>query len=430
MLNINLNRTPHLITSLQGPLLEIERRLLSQQIAIESWFTEQLRITPPPIYCSVDLRNAGFKVAPVDTNLFPAGFNNLHPDSIPLCIQAIQSTIGPLYPKVKEILLIPEDHTRNIHYYENIAIIRQIFIDSGFEVRIGTLLSALTAPKIIDLPSGRQITLEPLVKEGRHLGLTKFFPDLILLNNDLSAGVPEMLQDLEQTIMPPLNAGWFSRLKSIHFQHYQAIATEFGQEFSFDPWLISPLFRYCGKVNFMLKDGEHCLIEQATNLLTEIKEKYRQYGIKHKPFLVVKADAGTYGMAVMMVQDPEELHNLNRKERTRMASIKGGREVTQVIIQEGVHTFETWGKEQSCAEPVIYMLGKQVVGGFYRVHAGRGVNENLNAPGMHFEPLAFAKSCDNPDEQAGSGVNHFYAYGVIARLALLAAARELARGGL
>ena len=55
------------------------------------------------------------------------------------------------------------------------------------------------------------------------------------------------------------------------------------------------------------------------------------------------------------------------------------------------------------------------------------VNENLNAPGMHFEPLAFADSCTLPDQSAApdAGPNRFYAYGVVARLALLAAAREI-----
>jgi glutamate--cysteine ligase len=108
-----------------------------------------------------------------------------------------------------------------------------------------------------------------------------------------------------------------------------------------------------------------------------------------------------------------------------MAAIKGGREVNQVIIQEGVYTFETWGKEQAVAEPVVYMIGRHVIGGFYRVHASRGSNENLNAPGMNFEPLAFAAPCNNPNALYNSCANRFYAYGVIARLALLASAREM-----
>jgi glutamate--cysteine ligase len=99
--------------------------------------------------------------------------------------------------------------------------------------------------------------------------------------------------------------------------------------------------------------------------------------------------------------------------------------VNQVILQEGVYTFETTDT-QAVAEPVVYMIGHHVVGGFYRVHKEKGVNENLNAPGMHFEPLAFAKACNNPDcrMQPDAGVNRFYAYGVIARLSMVAAARE------
>jgi glutamate--cysteine ligase len=83
------------------------------------------------------------------------------------------------------------------------------------------------------------------------------------------------------------------------------------------------------------------------------------------------------------------------------------------------------------AEPVVYMIGQFVVGGFYRVHQARGEDDNLNAPGMHFEPLAFAQACNVPCENLSSvdSPNRFYAYGVIARLAALAAAREIAAIG-
>ena len=96
-----------------------------------------------------------------------------------------------------------------------------------------------------------------------------------------------------------------------------------------------------------------------------------------------------------------------------------------MIIQEGVYTFETVGKEESVAEPVVYMIGNHVIGGFYRVHAGRGVDENLNAPGMNFQPLAFAESCIDPRSNNPQNINRFYSYGVIARLGALAAAREM-----
>ena len=108
-----------------------------------------------------------------------------------------------------------------------------------------------------------------------------------------------------------------------------------------------------------------------------------------------------------------------------MAVAKEGLPVREVLIQEGVPTVET--VNDSAAEPVVYMIDRYVVGGFYRVHAQRGPDENLNAPGMTFVPLPFATSCNLPDCDADPDLaqNRFYAYGVVARLALLAASIEL-----
>ncbi len=97
----------------------------------------------------------------------------------------------------------------------------------------------------------------------------------------------------------------------------------------------------------------------------------------------------------------------------------------QMMVQEGVYTFETLNG--AVAEPVVYMIGPRVVGGFYRVHTGKSATDNLNSPGMHFEPLSFAEACALPDQQAApdAAPNRFYASGVVARLALVAAAREI-----
>ncbi|HIE40886.1 MAG TPA: glutamate--cysteine ligase, partial [Thiomicrorhabdus sp.] len=96
-------------------------------------------------------------------------------------------------------------------------------------------------------------------------------------------------------------------------------------------------------------------------------------------------------------------------------------------VQEGVYTYEE--VEGAVAEPVVYMIGSHVVGGFYRVHTGKKATDNLNSPGMHFEPLSFEESCVMPDktQTPDASLNRFYAYGVVARLALLAAAREIAK---
>ena len=424
----HLHPVPHLTTALRGPLERIESHLLACQTDIEAWFRQQWLTTTAPFYASVDLRNAGFKLAPVDTNLFPAGFNNLSADLLPLCIQAIQSAFERICPEARQVLLIPENHTRNTYYLESLATLQDIIRKAGYTVRICSLIESLAAPERIGLPSGRNILLEPIQRRGDRLVLDDFDPCMILLNNDLSSGRPAILEGLEQTIVPPLELGWANRLKSDHFARYQEVAREFAALIDIDPWLISPQFLKCGEINFMKRSGEECLAENVSALLESIQRKYDQYGLNHRPFVVIKADAGTYGMGVMTVHSADEVRALNRKQRTRMAASKGGMETTRVILQEGVYTFETWGDSQAVTEPVVYMINHFVVGGFYRVHTRRGANENLNAPGMHFEPLAFAEPCTTPDlsKAPDANPNRFYAYGVIARLALLAAAREQA----
>lgn len=417
---------PRLNALSQAPEHQLEQRLFDRQIEIESWFREQWRQVPLIFYGSVDLRNAGFKLAPVDTNLFPAGFNNLNPSFMPLYIHAMQVVMDKICPASKgQVLLIPENHTSNLFYFENLATLHEIFTKAGFVIRIGSLLDDLQAAKTIALPSGRSITLEPIQRVGARLTVGDFSPCLILLNNDLASGVPEILQGLEQTVFPSLQLGWQNRSKANHFVHYTRVSQQFADYLQIDPWLISPLSRDCDKVNFLTKEGETELMAEAERLLTELKAKYQQYQIPYPPFLVIKADAGTYGMAVMMIKDVSEIQHLNRKQRQSMTKTKGGHVVSKVVIQEGVYTFETWGSQHSVAEPVVYLLGHQVLGGFYRVHADKGVDENLNAPGMNFQPLAFTEACNNPCAQAATAKNRCYAYGVIARLALLAAAWEL-----
>lgn len=425
--NKNTVAVPHLITALDGPLQHLEAHLLSHQAHIETWFRRQWQLTPAPFYASVDLRNAGFKLAPVDTNLFPAGFNNLNPAFLPLCIQALQAAIEDFDPDACKILFVPENHTRNLHYLESVATFCDILSKAGYEVRIGSLIPSLGESLPITLPSSRNLLLEPLHRKGQRVGLKNFDPCLLLLNNDLSGGRPAILEDIEQPIIPPLAVGWSNRLKSKHSAHYRKIAQEFAIHVEVDPWLLDPLYRNCGEIDFMKRSGEDCLVKHAADLFSAIQKKYDEYQVEHPPFVIVKADAGTYGMGVMTIHSANELRTLNRKQRSRMSSAKEGQKISEVILQEGVYTFETWGKEEAAAEPVVYMIGHFVVGGFYRVHTQRGRNENLNAPGMHFEPLAFANSCITPEQNMApdSCPNRFYAYGVIARLALLAAAQEL-----
>ncbi|MDP1566208.1 MAG: glutamate--cysteine ligase, partial [Polaromonas sp.] len=129
---------------------------------------------------------------------------------------------------------------------------------------------------------------------------------------------------------------------------------------------------------------------------------------------------------IMTVRDVKDLDELNRKTKNKMSTTKDGQPLSEVIIQEGVQTHERIN--DAVAEPVVYMMDRYVVGGFYRVHADRGIDENLNAPGSSFVPLAFADSGRLPQPgipPGASGPNRFYMYGVIGRLAMLAASYEL-----
>jgi len=425
---------PQLQPSLCSQLIGLEKRVLGHSAEVEHWFRAQWRLHPPPFYGSVDLRNACFKLAPVDTNLFPGGFNNLSEAALPVTVQALMASVESHCPDIARVLLIPENHTRNSFYLANVARLAGLLRQAGLEVRIGSLLPEVTAPTPITatMPSGQEIhlVLEPLVRKADRIGVAGFDPCLVLLNNDLSSGVPEQLRGIRnQTMLPPLHAGWASRRKSEHFTAYRRVAQEFAQRLQIDPWLIDPYFDRCQGVDFHARLGETCLADKVSDLLEKIRRKYQEYEIQQTPFVVVKADAGTYGMGIMTVKDPSEVINLNRKQRNKMAVGKEGIQVHDVLVQEGVHSFETVPQPEgdAVAEPVVYMVDRYVIGGFYRVHVDRGPDENLNAPGARFVPLPFEQSCQQPmaEENPDATPNRLYLYGVISRLALLAASREL-----
>jgi glutamate--cysteine ligase len=416
---------PHLTTSLTGPLQELERVALDRRAEIESWFRAQWQRHAVPFYASCDLRNSGFKLAPVDTNLFPGGFNNLNPEFLPLCVHAAMSAAQRICPQARGFLVVPENHTRNLHYLQNVAVLKRILEGAGYTGRIGSLIPGLEGPTEAQTSGGETLRLEPLERHGNRVGVAGFDPCAVLLNNDLSAGIPQVLEGIEQPVVPPLVAGWSTRRKSHHFHVYDRVAEDFAKLVGIDPWFVNPCFSQCGKVNFTEQEGEDCLAANVEFVLGETREKYAQYGITEPPFAIVKADAGTYGMGIMTVKSADDVRNLNRKTRNKMAVIKEGQPVHEVIIQEGVYTFES--VEGAVAEPVVYMVDQFVVGGFYRVHTGRGIDENLNSPGAQYAPLAFETDCHSPDcaGKPGDPPNRFYTYGVVARLAALAAAIEV-----
>lgn len=430
-------------------LQAFERQILSNQTKIEAWFRSKWKEHKPPFYGSVDIRNAGYKMASIDMNLFPGGFNNLNPNFIQLASHAALDAVERACTQAKSVLIVPENHTRNTFYLQNVYALSNILRNAGFEVRLGSINPEITEPVELETALGDTVTLEPLQRTRGRVHLADgFSPCLILLNNDLSAGVPDILKDISQTVLPPLHGGWTTRRKTAHFSAYNDVAAEFAALVGMDEWQINPYFEQISGLNFQEREGEDALADAVERMLAKIQAKYDEKGITDQPFVIVKADAGTYGMGVMSVKSADEVRGLNRKNRNKMAKIKEGLEVSEVIVQEGIYTYETL--HGAVSEPVVYMMDRFVVGGFFRVHEGRGADENLNATGMSFVPLnhviPVAESDQNDEcgrrvfeqwQELGvpqtksadpdCGCNRLYVYGVMARLSLLAAAVELER---
>ena len=404
------------------PLKALERLIVNSFAEIEAWIRAEHVAAPPVFYCSTDLRNNGHKIAPVDTNLFPGGFNNLAEANYPLAVEAIRRQVDNVCPTVRSAVLVPENHTRNLPYLDNLAALVRLLEMGGISVRLGrTDGEAVT----LRSPGGVELPMFPLTRDGGRLRCDGMEPCFVLLNNDLADGLPAVLEGLEIPVLPSPQLGWQRRRKSSHFYQYARVAERFAELLKVDPWLFSAHFSICPKVDFMRREGMECLAAATEEALKEVEEKYRQYGIEDSPFVVIKANTGTYGMSVMRINRPEEVFSLNRKQRSSMAVGKGGLAVSDVLIQEGVRTADTHGV--AAAEPVVYMVGGTVVGGFYRVNARRGDSDNLNSRGMSFLPLPFESGCVPPSSASGDdAAARLYVFGVVGRLAGIAASYEWA----
>lgn len=385
---------------------------------IEDFFEEKFKKTPAIFYNSVDLRHSDFKIAPVDTNCFPAGFNNLSDKSLKKAKNIFKEFLAKKFPLAKNILLIPENHTRNLRYLENISNLKNIL---GENAIIGSLIPELLEKTTIDLENNHSVTLHPLKKIDNKIStIDGFIPDLIILNNDLTDGIPEILKNIQTPITPSPDMGWHSRTKSHHFTIYNELAKELALILNIDPWLISSLHNSCHDVNFKEKKGIESLAKYVDELIENLNKKYQEYGIDDKPYCFLKADNGTYGIAVWSVFSGAEVLEINKKERNKMNMLKGSIQTTQVMIQEGIKTIDKISNK--IAEPMIYLLNGKVVGNLFRVNESRDEQISLNTAGMSFFDIE-----NLTDSQLNLGLEKnkiIEIYSLISRLAAVAAAVE------
>lgn len=347
----------------------------SKQIA--EWLDSKSKDNPYPIFSSIDIRNAGYKIAPVDTNLFPAGFNNISEAATELLAKHIKDYFAKQFNSVNKILLFPENFTRNIKYLESLYILHKAFEDAGFDVRLGsTVIDS-------DYNTENGLLIENFTKFGSSLiNSAGWKPDIVVLNNDLTDGIPDTLQHLDIPVIPNPALGWHRRLKHQHFLAYDALVMELCSLHDMDPWLMTTYFENCGMVDFKNKVGLECLAQSVENVLEKIRDKYKKYSINETPFVFVKADQGTYGMGVMVVRSGDEIVSINKKKRHSMQTLKSGVQNTNLIAQEGVPTIEKYNGFS--AETMSYMCGGKVVDTFSRYHTEKDPYSNLNSTGMGF----------------------------------------------
>ncbi len=397
---------------------------------IDRWYEKKLSELPsaePPIYGSVDIRNAGFKIAVVDTNLFPAGFNNLCETFSGEASRAFQKHLKKWHPAVRKILIFPEEHTRNLFYWKNIVSLKQILEEAGYAVEVGSASSLFSQdPTTIEIEGKKEIQVHKVFVQDSKLRTSSFEPDLILINNDLSTGIPDYLKDLNQTLLPSPHLGWHRRRKGDHFRIGRELLAQVAEIIQIDPWILTPLTS--DEISCDLND-EICLkhfSDAADVFLAQIREKYRQHGIQRAPYLFVKSSVGTYGLGVIHIESGDQLLKLNRRMRKKLESGKGNRRVNEYILQEGIPTADLFrGKP---LEPVVYLVGGESVGTFFRIHEKKNEMESLNTPGMDFSCLCLHKveppkrnyqlTYENKDEL-------FQVAGLLGKIALLASLYEI-----
>ncbi|WP_092401734.1 MULTISPECIES: glutamate--cysteine ligase [Candidatus Ichthyocystis] len=390
-------------------LSQVQRMLWDRRNSIEDWFTTRLPGEKLPIYCSVDIRHSGSKIAVIDTNLFPAGFNNIHQYNWQLCADALKSALEH-EAKEQAVLIVTEDHTRNRAYLENIYSLNKLIKMAGLNTYIVNTSTAKNSNTEIPLGNNKSVVINSLQIEEINSLLGQCF---ILLNNDLSGGVPPELAHLARTrkVSPPILGGWFNRSKYLHLKNYNLIANSFGEDIGIDPWHLTSEIDICP--SNILKDdtARSDMVLKVAQILEHAYQEYQKRNIDKKAFVVIKTDPGTYGMGVITVESDKEALEINRSKRKKLTSVKGGAIIRNFILQEGIHSAEKVNNQ--VAENTIYAIKDKVVGGFIRTHHKKNERESLNSVGSTFVPMKY--DINN---------QHHYVLSIPVRLAMLAVAEE------
>ena len=130
-------------------------------------------------------------------------------------------------------------------------------------------------------------------------------------------------------------------------------------------------------------------------------------------------------MGIMVVKSPDEIISMNRKTRNKMAVGKGKKPITNVIIQEAVPTRNIM--DNFVTEPVVYLIGLEIIGTFLRANSERGATDNLNAKGMSFYRYCTLHPVDTPSECLCNSDSQII-YRTLGKISAIAAAKECSQG--
>ena len=401
---------------------DLNRKIAGNKENLDTWIKGQIDKAFIPLYTSVDLRISDHKIAPVDTNVFPAGFNNLSSIFRDRASNLFKNYFQREYPSTQSILIIPELHTRNAFYWENILTLKSILVNVGYEVNVGVIGGDNLPDEMeFEAASGTKVKAYKAIKKDNRVIIPQHNPDLLLINNDFSEQCPKTLRDITQPVEPPVEIGWHTRKKSIHFEFYNKLAADVADILGVDPWVLSIDTIDDDGVDFDNREDREKVAQVVDSMVKRLKVENEARGIEEDPYLFIKSNSGTYGMAVINVSNGDDVRSLNSDKRKRMRVSKGGNPVRDVVIQEGIPTAFKY-ESDIAAEPVFYLVDTQVAGGFLRLNKTRNDLENLNSRGMEF---AHIDPCDESTPLEDLEIVCSPALELVSRLATIAAGYEI-----
>jgi len=330
-----------------------------------------------PIYASVDVRYSGWKVSVVDANSFPAGFNNISKDLVPKLSKSLNEYFEKINLEVNHIHILPESHTRNTPYTENISRIKEIIEKAGYNVTVGS--PELNRYKLLEGLTDDLELNTVVVNDQDVLEINGQIPDLVLLNNDLTGGA---IQGLSGTIFPRKEMGWYNRRKSDHYRILETLVDEVSEILNLDPWILMPMWFVSEDKCLELDACINKLSNDVDQMIGKIKLKYEQYGIDSEPVVFIKNDRGTYGLGIISINSGNEIRNLSKRMIKRLTYGKGGTSAENFLIQEGIPT--NLKTELSVIEPVGYTIGGVESHWFFRSNSKKNKFDNLNSPSSIF----------------------------------------------